>query len=280
MSCILLEGEGHSDYGKRRWVMRRAIFLAAAMVVAAIGNVGAQAPTDPLAPRGDKVPDLFAPRGDKVTPKAATKGDPSFEHAAQRLKHELDRPTSIEFVQMPLQDVLLYLQETHAIPIVLLAKKLEEAGISPDHAVTKNLKGIRLRTALELMLDDLELAYVEKDGLLLITTPEDADSTLLIQVYNCQDLLAGRAGTAAKEGEGNFGGSASTSRAESLISLITTNVDSQSWTVTGGPGSISEYNGLIVVTQTAQTHRKVERTLDMLREAAGLEAPRVGKVVR
>ena len=49
---------------------------------------------------------------------------------------------------------------------------------------------------------------------------------------------------------------------------------------TPGNGTISEYNGLIVVTQTAQTHNKIERVLDMLREAAGLESPKTGKVVR
>ena len=76
--------------------------------------------------------------------------------------------------------------------------------------------------------------------------------------------------------------------------MITTNVDPPTWQgghMMGGyggtsvapasqsSGSISEYSGLIVVTQTAQTHQKIEHLLDMLREAAGLEA-KVGKVVR
>jgi hypothetical protein len=48
----------------------------------------------------------------------------------------------------------------------------------------------------------------------------------------------------------------------------------------GGPGSISEYHGLIVVTQTAKTHKKVERVLDMLREASGFEVGKSKKVVQ
>jgi len=68
-------------------------------------------------------------------------------------------------------------------------------------------------------------------------------------------------------------------RAERLIDLITTNVDPDSWSDTGGAGSISEYHGLIVVTQTAQTHKKVEHVLNMLRQAAGLESPQ-GRVVK
>jgi hypothetical protein len=94
-------------------------------------------------------------------------------------------------------------------------------------------------------------------------------------------------------------------RAQRLMSILTTNNDPQSWQSNvivqsvggmggfGGaaaacaaepqrpaPGAISEYNGLLVVTQTAQTHKKIEHVLDMLRQAAGLETPREPKVVR
>ena len=67
-------------------------------------------------------------------------------------------------------------------------------------------------------------------------------------------------------------------RAENLISIIESNIAPQYWDTVGGVGSISEYNGLLVVTQTMQTHKEVEHVLDMLREAAGLPGP--GKVVR
>ena len=164
------------------------------------------------------------------------------------------------------------------------------------------------------MLSDLELTYVEKDGILMITTPEEAQNTLVIQVYHCRDLLAddlrkaaaknvgtkgnsdGAVGEAASPGGfggegGGLGGMIATGeglsnpavreqRAQQLMNLLTTNVDQQSWLQSGGPGTISEFSGLIVVTQSAETHRKVERTLDMLREAAGLEIPKGGKVVR
>ena len=178
------------------------------------------------------------------------------------------------------------------------------------------------------MLKDIELTYVEKDDLILITTPEDAEATMEVRVYDCRDLLrmeappgadkfitlppASSGGMFAVEDKvvlgsssnqpsaeqnsqagGGIGG-ASGGRSESrhrpvsehdlranrLMQIITNNVDNQSWDDVGGPGSISEYNGLIVVTQTAQTHKKVEHVLDMLREAAGLEVPKTGKVVR
>jgi hypothetical protein len=67
--------------------------------------------------------------------------------------------------------------------------------------------------------------------------------------------------------------------AQALIQLIVTNVEPDSWSEMGGPGSISAYHGLIVATQTAQVHKKIERVLDMLREAGGLEVG-AKKVVR
>jgi hypothetical protein len=69
-------------------------------------------------------------------------------------------------------------------------------------------------------------------------------------------------------------------RARSLMNLITTNVNPESWDEMGGPGQISEYHGLIVVTQTVEIHKKIERVLDMLREASGLEVGGTKKVVQ
>jgi hypothetical protein len=69
-------------------------------------------------------------------------------------------------------------------------------------------------------------------------------------------------------------------RADELIELVTSIVEPQTWDVVGGPGAIDAYNGLVVVAQTANVHKKVERLFDMLREAAGLEVPKTGKVVR
>src|SRR4029079_10298345 len=69
-------------------------------------------------------------------------------------------------------------------------------------------------------------------------------------------------------------------RAQRLMNIIMTSVRADSWSEVGGPGSISEYNGLIVVTQTDEVHEAVERVFDMLRQAAGLNVGKGTKVVR
>jgi hypothetical protein len=166
------------------------------------------------------------------------------------------------------------------------------------------------------MLKDLELTYVEKDGLILITTPEDAESKLEIRLYDCRDLLAmpapqvpsppadrrppqpmppqaSEAGVPAgtRQLGGSIGGSVDATprrripetelerRTDQLTDLITSSVQSDSWDQVGGPGSIVSYNGLYVVAQTMRVQDQVEQLLNLLREAAGLDA-RAGKVVR
>jgi HAAS domain-containing protein len=61
------------------------------------------------------------------------------------------------------------------------------------------------------------------------------------------------------------------SDAEILIRLISSTVDPDSWDEVGGPGTIAEYKGLLAISQTREIHEEVERLLNMLHQAAGLE---------
>jgi|GEM_PF-3170199 len=86
----------------------------------------------------------------------------------------LYQKTDIEFVEMPLKDAIEFLAEKHGIPIVLDAKSLEEASVNIDTPVTKRLKGLTLRSTLNLVLDELELTYAVQNGVLMITTEAEA----------------------------------------------------------------------------------------------------------
>src|SRR5262245_61108570 len=69
----------------------------------------------------------------------------------------LNQSTTVDVVEMPLKDVVLYLSESHNIPIILDLRQLEEASVSSDTPVTKSVRGIKLRSALNLLLRDLDL---------------------------------------------------------------------------------------------------------------------------
>jgi hypothetical protein len=86
----------------------------------------------------------------------------------------LGQDTAIEFLETPLKDAIDFLETQHGIPIEINAKKLEESGVSIDTPVTRTLKGVTLRSALNLLLGELELTYAVHNGVLMITTEADA----------------------------------------------------------------------------------------------------------
>ena len=93
------------------------------------------------------------------------------------IRAALNQTTHFDFVETPLKDVVFYFADKHDIPILIRSQKLEEASISQDTPVTKSVRSITLRSALKLLLNDLDLAYVVENGVLTITTKEEAQST-------------------------------------------------------------------------------------------------------
>ena len=109
--------------------------------------------------------------------------------AEQRIFEELDKETHLEFNETPLADVVGYLKDLHEIEIQLDTRALDGVGIGSDTPITRELRGVSLRSALRLMLKDLDLTYVVKDEVLQITTPEEAEANLVTKVYPVGDLV-------------------------------------------------------------------------------------------
>lgn len=70
------------------------------------------------------------------------------------------RPVSIDFAEKPLADVVRSLGEMYRIPFELDAPSLAAAGIGFDAPITRSLGGVTLKSALELILADLDLICV------------------------------------------------------------------------------------------------------------------------
>jgi hypothetical protein len=243
----------------------------------------------------------------QAIPEAAARAAQPPNSASPAVAAALDARLDMDFSDTPLIDVLDFLQTQTGVTFYIRRKSLEEAGVTPDLHIDSRFGAIRVETWLDLVLGELELTWYEKDGLIVITTPEDAEVTLFTRVYNCRDLLAlplhpaetpaskeafaraaadrlkaAEAAKAAAEGCGSIDPRPlrPLDPAERLMEIISRAVDLHTWDEVGGPGTMGEYSGLLVVTQTDRTHKRVERVLDMLREAAGLEVPKTGKVVR
>jgi hypothetical protein len=163
----------------------------------------------------------------------------------------LDGPTTMEFTEQPLKDVVQYLALQHQIPIVLLSHKLREASVSTDIPITKNLDGISLRAGLRLLLNDLELVFLIRNEALIITTPEDAESHLRAIVYPVHDIVL------ITPEATDF---------DSLIDLITNCVSPQSWNGVGGPATLRGISkGWLLVQQTDYVHEEIQYLLAQLR---------------
>ena len=109
--------------------------------------------------------------------------------AEKKIRDALKSPTQLEFAETPLQDVIDYLKDYHQIEIQLDTRAISDAGVASDTPITKNLKGISLRSALRLLLKDHSLTYMIQDEVLLITTPEVAENNLVTKVYPVADLV-------------------------------------------------------------------------------------------
>ncbi|MCI0359163.1 MAG: hypothetical protein L0211_11850 [Planctomycetaceae bacterium] len=172
---------------------------------------------------------------------------------AKQLQAALAREIHFSFIDEPLNKAVAKLAHQLGLPIVLAARELEEAGVRTDAPVTCNLASAPLETRLRLLLDPLGLTHAVRDEVLLITTPEDAESphNMLIRVYDVRPMLDRDLGIADPD---------------SLIDSLTTLITPEAWSDVGGPASIKEFRGLLVICHTHDGHRDTERLIAALEE--------------
>ncbi|MCH7686424.1 MAG: hypothetical protein IH899_07050, partial [Planctomycetes bacterium] len=105
----------------------------------------------------------------------------------------MDGKTELDLVDMPFIDVIEFIGEIHKINIRLDRKVLKEVPIDTSQIVNFQFSGIKLRSALKIILEQLTepLTYIIEDEVMKITTLEEAASQLSIQVYPVGDLLEG-----------------------------------------------------------------------------------------
>ena len=96
---------------------------------------------------------------------------------------------TLDFRETPLADVAKFIQDFSDINVVLDLEGLDEAGVDPEEPVTLNLRDIPLKSSLKLLLGPLDLAYLIKNDVLLITSKDKADSLLETKVYPVADLV-------------------------------------------------------------------------------------------
>lgn len=170
---------------RKRWIMRIGTVSVAGLAAAGLLAVA-------LWPEGAQVkaPQVVAQTGGKKKEKIA-EGQPE-RSVEEKLSQRLDA----EYVETPFKEVLDDLQGRADVQIYINRKAIGAADNTQealDAPITINLKMVRLDMVLDLVLEQAggdQLAYVERDGVLIVSTSDALSGASEVKVYNCRDLLA------------------------------------------------------------------------------------------
>ncbi len=221
----------------------------------------------------------------------------------------LEQSIDVSFSDATIDDALRFLADEKKLQFFVDRRRLkEEEGISTDDtAVSIHLSSIPVEMALRLLLGQHGLTFTLDHGVVIIMTIEEASfaENLHVRIYPVGDLLEkpkpekktpaveadgvvnpaggrGIGGSGGGIGGGLIGGDPGGlggSRQEvgppydisMLADVIRESINPDSWQDRGGSGfgTIHMFRDTVVIAQTVQNHRKIERFLQELRSAIG-----------
>src|SRR5262249_14698333 len=115
--------------------------------------------------------------------------DPHKTPAVREIESKLDMPVILNFTNAPLRQVIADLRVTQGINIVPDLLALSQENISLERPVTVQLENIALKSALNILLRQLDLTWVIRDEALQITTKAHAKGKLVQRTYLIADLV-------------------------------------------------------------------------------------------
>jgi hypothetical protein len=209
---------------------------------------------------------------------------PSDDDDNAPVRRALEKRIILQFENISFEAAVRQVAGQLGVAVWLDPEGLEEADVARDQLVSLQLPPVRARNALKILLEPLHLKTVVRDGVLKITSEEKASEALETRVYNVRDLVeiqsnrAGKPATALTPVPVPQGtkvvlkerGTITYQDFDTLIDLITSTVQPDSWTDNGGQGSISGFprGSLLVVSQTEDIQEELQQLLNMLRGAA------------
>ncbi len=171
----------------------------------------------------------------------------------QRLLENVD----VNFEDTPLEAAIDQLAELADIDIRLDVPALRAANVREREPIRLKLAQRKLATVLQAVVLDLELTWIMRDGVLWITTPDEAESFAKTAVYDVRDLCRDN------------------NESDALINAILSQTAPASWDEVGGPGTIdSPKPGTLVISHEERIHDEVLSLLETYRTALRSSKPR------
>jgi hypothetical protein len=164
----------------------------------------------------------------------------------------LERKTNLVFRETPLQNVIQFIAEQHNVRIHLDDAGLGESNVDRDVQTNIALQGVRLATALDLMLAPHNLDHYIHDSVLVVTSQDRASDRRDVKIHRIGDLTP--------DGDSDM---------DPLTDLIRSCVDRDAWTPNGGENEIRYVPEArsFVVTAPDRLQRKIRQLLTDLRQA-------------
>ena len=175
----------------------------------------------------------------------------------------LQKPIDLQWDQLPANEALDELSQHFGVTIQIDRAVLKDYFEEDfDRKTSLRATDISAHAALSFLLRPEGLAWSLEDEVVWVTTKEKSSEALLTRIYEVGDLVQTQQGGFVDVDY------------ESLLNLLTSIVEPDSWINNGGNGGNGEVRPfeskaifLVVVSQTAQVHLKVEAVLRAIRLA-------------
>ena len=179
---------------------------------------------------------------------------------AERIYAALEKVDQVDLQNVPLTELRQYFKTRYGLQVNLNRDALSVLGFSADTRVTLVGQGT-IAQLLDRMVSSLDCTWCVVGNSIEITTVEEAQKLAIVKVHDVTDLVFNEVG----HYEIDF---------DTLIDLITSTVDPDSWDEFGGEGSIQEFprgqRGLVVISNTFRIQKQIDGLLDALRRTSGL----------
>ncbi|HVJ84502.1 MAG TPA: hypothetical protein VM452_02595, partial [Caulifigura sp.] len=242
-----------------------------------------------------------------------------YSPAEQQIKRSLTETISLSFNDAPLSDVIRYIAEQKGINAKIDAAALADEAISPSTPVSINVHGLKLKSALDSLLAEMNLGYTIENEMLVITSKLKERGGLTPKVYQVADLVIPitvpgstanlRPGTGYEpfdnqkqpglpqiaNGADPFAnlstmlpsagtaksmtGAGSNADFQSLTNLLMDVIDPQSWVENGGQATVNSHESTLSLI-VRQTQRGHEEIADLLDQLRRLQDLQVTVEVR
>lgn len=106
----------------------------------------------------------------------------------QRLREKLEQNVDVNFREQPLVRAVAQLAEKSGADIRIDSQSLREDGIRDREPVSLVLTERKLGTVLQVLLSNLGLTWVLRDGVMWIMTEVDAEDLMKTAIYDVRDL--------------------------------------------------------------------------------------------